>query len=470
MAAPQRQRPARPAPSSASSTTRPASSPATAPTSSPPASSRPTDGGRTWQPVAGPRAPVVAGRRLPRRADRRRWPAPGTAWRRPPRQGLRPGRRGHARRPRPARRAARRRARPSRSGRAGWCCSATTSRRHALGLRRPEAAGRGAGQPGTSTPSTASASTSGSSAGPARSCCTAPTAARPGSVQQHRPAAAAARRLLPRREARLGRRRAGHDPRPPTDGGKTWKVQRRGGQRAAVLFVHARPRACRSTRWPCLGGDDGYLTAGAARDRRRTRRRRAPARRRRAAAAWPRRCARPAARPARSLWQFPLPQHLARRRQGRRSLDGLGPAPRRPGRRAAAAPARPGPAHLAARGRRHRPPRRAGDRPPAEALVAEAVHEAFAQAADPKAFPEQIEQLGLEPWKPTKLYACWHGPGRRPGRARRRRVRAAAGGDRRATSPPPPPGCSADGPPLPTRRSYRLLADRARRAPPRTAT
>jgi hypothetical protein len=43
----------------------------------------------------------------------------------------------------------------------------------------------------------------------------------------------------------------------------------------------------------------------------------------------------------------------------------------------------------------------------AGALVAEALHEAFTQAADPKAFPEQIERLGLEPWRVSKVYACW---------------------------------------------------------------
>jgi hypothetical protein len=43
----------------------------------------------------------------------------------------------------------------------------------------------------------------------------------------------------------------------------------------------------------------------------------------------------------------------------------------------------------------------------AGALVAEALHEAFTQAADPKAFPEQLEFLGLEPWRVTKVYALW---------------------------------------------------------------
>jgi tetratricopeptide (TPR) repeat protein len=48
-----------------------------------------------------------------------------------------------------------------------------------------------------------------------------------------------------------------------------------------------------------------------------------------------------------------------------------------------------------------------GDVLPADALVAEAVKEAFARAADPQAFPEHREKLGLEPWQASKLYGCW---------------------------------------------------------------
>src|SRR5262249_20226663 len=46
---------------------------------------------------------------------------------------------------------------------------------------------------------------------------------------------------------------------------------------------------------------------------------------------------------------------------------------------------------------------------PVESLLAEAVNEAFRQAADPKVFPEQIQQLGLDAWQPVKLYGCWAG-------------------------------------------------------------
>src|SRR5262249_43060307 len=35
-------------------------------------------------------------------------------------------------------------------------------------------------------------------------------------------------------------------------------------------------------------------------------------------------------------------------------------------------------------------------------------HEALTRAADPKAFPEQLETLGLEPWQAGKFYSSWH--------------------------------------------------------------
>ena len=45
----------------------------------------------------------------------------------------------------------------------------------------------------------------------------------------------------------------------------------------------------------------------------------------------------------------------------------------------------------------------------AAALVAEALQEAVRQANDPKAFPEQLEQLGLATWQAGKLYALCNG-------------------------------------------------------------
>ena len=46
-----------------------------------------------------------------------------------------------------------------------------------------------------------------------------------------------------------------------SDGGRTWTVQRRGGQRAAVLFIHARPERAALETVAALGAEDGYLTA-----------------------------------------------------------------------------------------------------------------------------------------------------------------------------------------------------------------
>ena len=52
-----------------------------------------------------------------------------------------------------------------------------------------------------------------------------------------------------------------------TDGGKSWQVQRRGGQRSAALFVHARAAGTPLDTIALVGGQDGYLTDQSARDR-----------------------------------------------------------------------------------------------------------------------------------------------------------------------------------------------------------
>lgn len=51
-----------------------------------------------------------------------------------------------------------------------------------------------------------------------------------------------------------------------TDGGATWSVKRRGGQRAAILTVHARARNTPLDLIARLGGGDGYLIATLAAD------------------------------------------------------------------------------------------------------------------------------------------------------------------------------------------------------------
>ena len=182
-----------------------------------------------------------------------------------------------------------------------------------------------------------------------------------------------------------------------TDGGKTWKMQRRGGQRAAALFVHARPAGTPLDAVALLGGQEGYLTAAlrvtgpdpvsAASIRAADGPRFAAAVRQAGGAA------------AETLWQFPVASHLAR--AGR---DDLLPAwdPLHDGH---AAEQMLRQAVLALRV--WRPDvivTDAPDRDGADGLVAEVMKQAFQDAADPKMFPEQISALGLEPWKAAKLY------------------------------------------------------------------
>src|SRR5207248_9265995 len=93
------------------------------------------------------------------------------------------------------------------------------------------------------------------------------------------------------------------------------------------------------------------------------------------------------------LWQFPLPQHLAR--SGK--LDLLQAWNRSHGDRASDDLLR----QLVLALRIWRPSIVITDHPaeqaatPAEALLTEALHEAFTRAADPRAFSEQITPLGL---------------------------------------------------------------------------
>src|SRR5439155_17907181 len=46
-----------------------------------------------------------------------------------------------------------------------------------------------------------------------------------------------------------------------SDGGKSWRVQQRGGQRAAILFIHARPAGLPVDTVSILGAQDSYLAA-----------------------------------------------------------------------------------------------------------------------------------------------------------------------------------------------------------------
>jgi photosystem II stability/assembly factor-like uncharacterized protein len=189
------------------------------------------------------------------------------------------------------------------------------------------------------------------------------------------------------------------------DGGKTWRVQRRGGQRSAVLFIHARPNGLPVDTVALLGAQEGYLTVGlrvttldpasTAFSRSSDGTRLAAAVRRAGGAA------------GEMLWQFPVAQHRARvdKRDLLQSWD------RWHGDRAAEQLLR----QLVLALRMWRPSVVITDDPdekasglPIDSLVAAAVHEAFDRAADPTVFPEQLQALGLEPWQVSKLYGRWH--------------------------------------------------------------
>jgi photosystem II stability/assembly factor-like uncharacterized protein len=238
------------------------------------------------------------------------------------------------------------------------------------------------------------------------------------------------------------------------DGGRTWKVQRRGGQRAAVLFVNARPAGLPLETVAWLGGQEGYLAAtlrvhgsdpdSAAYARADEAIRFKAAVRRAAGAA------------GEMLWQFPIPQHLARADK----QDLLKAWDRLHGDRTAEELLR----QLVLTLRIWRPNVVITDHPdaqatgyPVDALLAEAIHEAFFQAANAKVFPEQLASLGLEPWQAGKLYGHWdsrstahvvmdgNDPCARLGATARDFVAPAA-------------GLLADVPPLlPQERYYRLL-------------
>jgi photosystem II stability/assembly factor-like uncharacterized protein len=181
------------------------------------------------------------------------------------------------------------------------------------------------------------------------------------------------------------------------DGGKTWAVQRRGGERAAVLCVNARPTGIPLETLATLGADEGYLTtalrvigsdpATAAPARATEALRLAAAARRAGGAA------------GEALWQFPLPQHLG---QGDKS-DLVKSWDRRHGNAAAEELLRQ--LVLAVRVWRPNVVLTDGGKPACDGLVQEAVYEAVKRAADPKAFPEQIDGLGLQPWKADRLFA-----------------------------------------------------------------
>jgi photosystem II stability/assembly factor-like uncharacterized protein len=186
-----------------------------------------------------------------------------------------------------------------------------------------------------------------------------------------------------------------------SDGGKTWRVVHRGGMHTAALCVHARPTGVPLDTASLLGARDGYLTTGlcvtgpepVSADLGRVSEacRFASAYRQAGAAA------------AESLWQFPIGSHLAR--ANKETL--LAAWNQLHGDRAAEQLLR----QVVLAIRTYRPAIVLTDHPAsdhgADALVAEAVKEAFHQAGDATFFPEQLTNFGLEPHKAKKLYGLW---------------------------------------------------------------
>ena len=184
------------------------------------------------------------------------------------------------------------------------------------------------------------------------------------------------------------------------DGGKTWKVQRAGGQRAAALFLHASGKNTPLDVIAALGAADGYLCASTslmnadpatvdpkkASDGERAR--------------YAMRLSGGAS--AESAWAFPLAAHAV----GLPPRELLATWDRAHGGKANDQLLRQ--AVLAIR--TWQPEvivcdLFAADTGAAEALALTAAKEAFKQAADPNCFPEQIATLGLKPWAAKKLYA-----------------------------------------------------------------
>lgn len=185
-----------------------------------------------------------------------------------------------------------------------------------------------------------------------------------------------------------------------TDGGKTWKVQHAGGQRAAVLSLHASHRSTPLDVVATLGLGDGYLCAAVglmSAD---------------STTADPKQAGesdrlRQAMRLAGGAagevgWAFPVAAHAA----GLPPRDLMTSWDRSHGGKAAE--------HLLRQAvlaiRTWQPEVILADvlsesGSPADALALHAAREAFKQAADPNCFPEQITALGLKPWAAKKLYA-----------------------------------------------------------------
>ncbi|HEY7315593.1 MAG TPA: YCF48-related protein, partial [Gemmataceae bacterium] len=191
-----------------------------------------------------------------------------------------------------------------------------------------------------------------------------------------------------------------------SDGGKSWQVQHRGGQRAAVLLLHARAGGIPLDTVAHLGGQEGYLCAAlrvtgsdqatAALSRSMEGARFAAAMRQAGGAA------------GEMLWAFPMSSHQLRvsRQDLIRAWDALheDQAAEQLLRQLVLTIRMWRPAVILTDGAEEKANGFACD-----SLMAEAVKAAFERAGDPKTFPEQLTGLGLEAWKAAKVYSVGQG-------------------------------------------------------------
>jgi photosystem II stability/assembly factor-like uncharacterized protein len=184
------------------------------------------------------------------------------------------------------------------------------------------------------------------------------------------------------------------------DGGKTWKLQRAGGQRAAVLCIHASHRSTPLDVVSVLGQGEGYLCASVglmSADPTTADPKRA------GEAARLRQAMRFAGGASGDVsWAFPMAPHAV----GLPPRELMASWDRAHGGKAAEQLLRQTVCAI----RMWQPEVIIADvvtenGNPADVLALHAAKEAFKQAADPNAFPEQITTLGLKPWTAKKLYA-----------------------------------------------------------------
>lgn len=237
------------------------------------------------------------------------------------------------------------------------------------------------------------------------------------------------------------------------DGGKTWVVRQLGGARAAVMCLHAAGRSTPVDVVSLLGHGEGYLTTAVSLM-----------------------SADPAADPKRAcddlrlrsamrlaggitgetVWGFPVPAHTAglppRELMATWDKAHAGKANEQLLRQAVLAIRMWQPEILLADAV-------SLESPSADVLVLLAAQEAFKQAADATAFPEQITDLGLKPWGVKKLYA----PSKSAAEASVRLDLAAfhpALGDSPSDFAEPASRIITDSLTLPTDRGFKLISHR----------